>query len=82
MGAPFDYRRNHQGGAGIGPRRHPPLPATSKESVMKTSLPQRMITAALVLEEVSALYGYPRPGVIDWSAQSLRDEAPHVDAAT
>lgn len=46
---------------------------------MKSTLPQRMIDAAEVLEELSALYGYSTPPAALWSAHSLRHEAPHVE---
>jgi hypothetical protein len=47
---------------------------------MKTDLPARMRAAADTLEEVSALYGYRNTGGINWSAEMLRREAPHVES--
>ena len=44
------------------------------------SLPDRMRAAADALEEVSALYGYPRTQHAPWSADELRTEAVHVAA--
>lgn len=42
------------------------------------SLSQRMLDAADVLEEVSALYGYPNPTKVPWTAADLVGEFRHV----
>lgn len=42
-------------------------------------LHDRMIDAAGILEEISALYGYKFPNEQGWSATELRAEAKHVE---
>lgn len=42
------------------------------------SLASRMRSAAEVLEEVSALYGYRYPEHANWTARDLRVESGHV----
>jgi hypothetical protein len=39
-----------------------------------------MEEAAVVIEEVSALYGYSFPEHANWTAHGLRQEMPHVQA--
>lgn len=38
-----------------------------------------MIQAADTIEEASAYYGYTNPDGVNWSADMLRKEAPHVE---
>lgn len=47
---------------------------------MKSTLPERMREAADTLEEASAYYDYRNPSGVNWSAEMLRREAPHVES--
>jgi len=41
----------------------------------RKALPERMIQAAILLEELGKEYGYPFPGNCSWTANQLRTEA-------
>lgn len=44
------------------------------------TLPQRLREAADVVQELSALVGYPNPDCAPWDARSLRTEASVIES--